>query len=249
MPSLISHAESEPLSRQLTVTTDPTVNVRHVVKGAIKEASHTLTDAYASDAILGWCARGLEHSKHDSFLYNVFKNLINSSSLQSRDFVVQVDGCQGVLVWSNLPQGCSWTRAIGTVKLARLTGWASAVRAFVRFQPTCDKMRRKVMAEYSQEYITIGFLGVLSHQQHKGLGGTLLRHVLEKADASHYPVYVEVNHPDTVKFFEHFGFVIRASAQVSQTPGLSVYFMVRDFVSHIEPKPLRIRPGRRISYQ
>ncbi|KAI7868991.1 hypothetical protein BDF14DRAFT_1786672 [Spinellus fusiger] len=249
LPETETETKTEILSRQPTLRADENdINVRPVVKGAIQEASHTLKEAYASNEVLGWCARGTQHSKHDEFLYTLFKNTINNASLHSRDFAVQVDGCQGVLIWSNEPQGYSWPRIMGTIKLARLTGWASAHRAFMKFQPTCNKMRRRVIADDSREYITIGFIGVLPHQQRKGLGKALLQHVLIKADESHCPVYVEVPNPDSVPLFEHFGFVVCGSAGVSSMD-LPIFSMVREPVLEQVAKPLRIRPGRSDSYQ
>ncbi|KAI8371403.1 uncharacterized protein BYT42DRAFT_594968 [Radiomyces spectabilis] len=233
------------ISRKMTINIDQCIiNVRPVIKGAIKEASHTLTEAYGNDAILNWCVRGMQH-KHDEFLYTLFKNMINAATLQSRDFAIQVEGCKGVLVWTNNPQGCPWPRALSVAQLARFIGWGSALHILMKFQPSCDKTRRKVMASYPR-YITIGYIGVLPHEQRKGLGGALLQHVLDKADASHYPVVVEASTPAGVRFFEKYGFEVQANVYLSRSE-LPMAIMVREPVTNDAPQPLRIKPGRQNS--
>ncbi|KAI8139567.1 hypothetical protein BJV82DRAFT_521657 [Fennellomyces sp. T-0311] len=236
----------EPISRKLTVNLEQdTPNVRPIIKGAMKEAAYTLTSAYASNQVLGWCARGLEQPKHDEFLYLLFKNIINAATLASRDFAIQVEGCTGVLIWSI--QGNINIRApsclAGTFKLARLTGWSSALKTSMKFQPSCDKVRRKLMAY--DNYLAINYLGVLPHEQRKGFGRALLLHVLSKADASHYPVYVEVTDPGAVVFFSKFRFTIRGKVDINNMP---VILMVRDPIIQSDlPQSLQVGPGRRRS--
>ncbi|ORZ02546.1 hypothetical protein BCR43DRAFT_481711 [Syncephalastrum racemosum] len=214
--------------------------------GATKEAAHTLTEAYAGDPLLNWC-RG---PKYEEFLYTLFKNMVHSTSLQSRDFAVQVEGCKGVLVWTNQPQGCPWPHVLNTAKLASYIGWTATIRALMKFQPACDKVRRRVMANYPH-YITIGYVGVLPHEQRKGLGSALIEHVTDRADAAHHPIYVQVNDAKAIRFFEKFGFQVKATVNVTgRKQDLPVSLMVREPVvtgDVSEPRPLRLRPGRQHS--
>jgi ribosomal protein S18 acetylase RimI-like enzyme len=235
------------VSRKLTVNIHQhTLNVRPIIKGAIKEAANTLTDAYSSNTIMGWCVRGLQPTKHDEFLYTLFKNMIDSCSRQSRDFAIQVEGCKGVLTWTNNPSGISWPRILSTAKLARLIGWTSALRAVTKVAPSCDKIKRKIMAAYPH-YVTIGFLGILPHEQRKGYASCLVRHVLDKADEAKLPVYVEACDPSSVRLFENFGFTIQGTVFIANREELPVAIMVRRPIDQGAPAPLRIRPGRTIS--
>ncbi|KAI9498146.1 hypothetical protein BDB00DRAFT_867799 [Zychaea mexicana] len=237
----------EPISRKLTVNIEEdTPSVRPVVKGAMKEAAYTLTSAYASNEVLGWCARGLEQPKHDEFLYILFKNIIHAATLASRDFVIQVEGCAGVLIWSLQGSINTWVPSClaSMFKLARLTGWTSALRTYMKFQPSCDKARRKVMS--CDHYLAINYLGVLPHERRKGFGRALLQHVLVKADEAHYPVYVEITDAGAVAFFAKFGFTIRGKVDSNSMP---VILMVRDPVIRSDrPVSLQIGPGRRRSF-
>lgn len=214
--------------------------------GAFKEASNTLTEAYSKNNIMEWCVRGLEQKKHEEFLYTLFKNMINLLSIQSRDFSLQVEGCKGVLLWTNSPQGSSWPRVLSTAKLARLIGWTSALRAVIKIGPSCDKMKRQIMAAYPQ-FITISYIGVLPHEQHKGYGSALVSYVLDKADDAMHPVYVEATDPFSVKFFEQFGFKVQANVFIANHQELPVAIMVRLPINTGPPRHLRIRPGRRDS--
>lgn len=239
--------EDRRISRKLTVNLNHhTVNVRPVIKGAFKEAANSLTEAFLRNSIMEWCVRGLDQKKHEEFLYTLFKNMINQASLQSRDFAIQVEGCKGVLTWTNSPNGYSWPRVLSTAKLARLIGWTSALRAVTKVGPSCDKMKRRIMAEHPQ-YITIGYVGVLPHEQHKGYGSALVEHVLNKADGAKHPVYVEASDASSVKFFEQFGFTVQATVFIANHQDLPVALMVRQPTMSGNPERLRIRPGRRDS--
>ncbi|CAO3587497.1 unnamed protein product [Absidia cylindrospora] len=234
-------AQSHRLSRKLTICAETNViNVRPIVKGAVKEASHTLTDGYANNAVLDWCSRGATND----FLFTFFKSLINSATLSSRDFAVQVEGCKGVMIWTNQPQGFSLPSA---AKLARMVGWAAALRSLMQYQPWRVKWRRKVMADY-EDYLTIAYLGVLPHEQRKGYGSALLQYVLDKADTAHYPIFVEVTEMTAIPFFEYHGFVIKGQDLVCNHSELPVALMVREPILKADsPLPLRLKPGRRDS--
>jgi GNAT superfamily N-acetyltransferase len=173
--------------------------------------------------------------------------MVNTASIQSRDFAVQVDGCKGVLIWSNRSQLFSWPQTINTFKYARRLGWTAALKAFLKLQSSsADKMRRKFMAEYPK-HIIIGFIGILPHEQGKGVGTALVDYVLDKADQSHYPVYVEATDCQTVKFFERFGFVSQGQIALGDDQMYALTPMVRRPVAMNDPVTFKVRPGRRDS--
>lgn len=92
--------------------------------GAISEAGHTLADAYANNPLLSWIVNPLkEESKQHDIRYALFKAAVNSASLQSRDFAIQVDGCKGVCVWSTNQQQLSFAKILGwkITKMANLS--------------------------------------------------------------------------------------------------------------------------------
>lgn len=209
--------------------------------GAVKEAAHTLTEAYINNAVVGWRANETGRSEqHDEFLFTLFKKIINEAMLTSRDFAIQVDGCKGILIWRIM--GC-WPSSInGTLKLARLIGWTAALRTWSKFQPSCDKVRRRVLGSCGRQFLSIGYLGVLPHEQHRGYGTALMQHVLDKADDAHYYVYAEVSDERTLGFFTQFGFTVRAEMNIS--PSSTTFLLIRDPVLRDEPVSLQVQPGR-----
>ncbi|KAG1440648.1 hypothetical protein G6F56_011834 [Rhizopus delemar] len=241
---LATQVSDRKISRKLSVNVNQySVNIRPIIKGAFKEASNSLTEAYYGNQIIEWCIRGLDQQRYQEVLNTLFKHMIDSSSLQSRDFALQIEGCKGVLLWTNNPNGNSWPRMLNTLKLARLIGWSSALRAVTRVAPSCEKMKRKVMADH-KTFITIGYVGVLPHEQRKGYGSALVLHVLNKADDAKHPVYVEATDPSSVQFFENFGFKVQTTVFIAESP---VALMVRMPVQTGIPERLQIRPGRRDS--
>lgn len=195
---------------------------------------------------MGWCVKGLEKRKHEEFLYTLFRQMINTASIHSRDFALQVEGCKGVLTWTNNPTTCAWPRVLSSAKLARLIGWTAAIRAVTKVAPSCEKMKRKIMSPFPQ-FITITYVGVLPHEQHKGYATALMNHVLAKADESKHPAYVEATDPQSVKFFELFGFKVQATVYIGGREELPVALMIRLPTVSGVPGRLRIRPGRRDS--
>lgn len=215
--------------------------------GAIHEASHTLMESFNSNKSLQISTANLDKTKRDDALFNLFRNMVDSASLQSRDFAVQVDGCKGVLVWSNRSQLFSWPNTMQIFKYARRLGWTTALRTILKLKSTSpDKLRRKIMADYPK-HIAIGFIGVLPHEQGKGVGTALVEHVLDKADQTHYPVYVEATDYQTVKFFERFGFVSQGQIALDKDQLITITPMVRQPVTMNEPISFLVRPGRRNS--
>lgn len=74
-------------------------------------------------------------------------------------------------------------------------------------------------------------LGVEPACQGQGIGGSLLRAGLQRADASHLPCYLETMNPDNVTFYQKFGFTIASEGNL---PGSSVrmWGMVRPASIH-----------------
>lgn len=204
--------------------------------GAVNEAAYTLVDSFLS------VKQGFDDSL---YLTNLFKNMINTASIQSRDFAVQVEGCRGVLIWSDersQPLFSSWSQQ--TMNISKYASKLLGQWSMKPFIKSTDKLRRKLMANHPHHLI-IGFVGVLSQEQNKGLGTALVEYVIDKADASHYPIYVEAIDSKSVQFFEKMGFVAKGECSISKDQVITP--MIRFPLRNLDAKTLQIRPGRRDS--
>jgi GNAT superfamily N-acetyltransferase len=55
-------------------------------------------------------------------------------------------------------------------------------------------------------YLYLLLLGVRTAHQGKGLGGSLLRALIERCDSEQLPIYLETETEEKVRLYEHFGF-------------------------------------------
>lgn len=123
------------LSRRLTVDTqEPYVSIRPIIKSkhnkkicchnfiltfinkqleADKEAAYTLSEAYADNILLNWITGAIKEDSKKAVIYqDIFKVLIRTSASESREFAIQMNGCKGVLLWS---EGHSEVLSVGNV--------------------------------------------------------------------------------------------------------------------------------------
>lgn len=143
------------LSRRLTVDTqEPYISIRPIIKSkyiiiivfeaclnrwfieADKEAAYTLSEAYADNILLNWITGAIKDETKKFVIYqDIFKVLIRTAASESREFAIQMNGCKGVLLWS---EGHSEVLSVGNVMGKKrlwgsLGGLATMVKLFMRF--------------------------------------------------------------------------------------------------------------------
>lgn len=64
----------------------------------------------------------------------------------------------------------------------------------------------------------LALLGVDPSRQGLGLGSRLLEAGLRMVDADHQPAYLETPNPNSVAFYERFGFVVSGRVQAGTCP-------------------------------
>lgn len=69
------------------------------------------------------------------------------------------------------------------------------------------------------------FLGIDPPHQGKGLGGSLIAPVLERADAEGLPCYLDSGNPRNLSFYHRYGFEVAEEVQIPEGP--RVWAMVR----------------------
>jgi len=69
-----------------------------------------------------------------------------------------------------------------------------------------SKKKQALMKKYNSGYIYIQTIGVMGQHQGKGLGGKLLREIIQVADSIDAPLYLETESKENESLYQHFGF-------------------------------------------
>ena len=103
---------------------------------------------------------------------------------------------------------------IGVEAAARLSHFVEATEAY----------HRKLVP---QPHWYLLLLGVEPSRQGQGLGSALLEASFPAVDAGGYPVYLETLQPDSLPFYQHWGFTVQAQAPL-MPPGVDVWYLLRE---------------------
>lgn len=63
-------------------------------------------------------------------------------------------------------------------------------------------------------------IGVETHRQGNGIGAALMRHGLERVDATGLPAYLESSNPRNISLYRRFGFEVVGTIQIGSAPPL-----------------------------
>ncbi|GAA5810612.1 hypothetical protein MFLAVUS_004035 [Mucor flavus] len=217
------------LSRRLTVDTqEPYVNIRPIIKKADNEAAYTLSEAYADNILLNWITGAIKDESKKFVIYqDIFKVLIRTAASESRDFAIQMNGCKGVLLWS---EGHSEVLSVGNVmgkrRLWGSLGGLATMRATLIHHRQLAKMKKIIMA--GRNHLSINFIGVLPAERGHHVGSSLLKYVLKKADEVQLPVFAEVWGNQCLSWFQKFGFEVQANKNLSDKEDVHIYYVVRE---------------------
>ncbi|HEX5940226.1 MAG TPA: GNAT family N-acetyltransferase [Dehalococcoidia bacterium] len=89
-----------------------------------------------------------------------------------------------------------------TPSFASVTGWSG----LMRFINAMNEFEKKHEHYAPEEHYYLFVLGVEPDLQGKGIGGQLMKPVLDRADAEKRPCYLESSNPRNVPFYERHGF-------------------------------------------
>lgn len=135
------------------------------------------------------------------------------------------EAVDGVAIW--LPPDAVETDS-SLMDQAGITALPSAIgaRPFARVMTVLDRFDtlRERDAGFPHWYLAL--IGVEPQQQRKGIAGSLLRHMLARADAEQLPCYLETAEPSNVPFYRKYGFEI-VVAEVEAESGVPIWTFVR----------------------
>jgi len=81
----------------------------------------------------------------------------------------------------------------------------------------------------SEPHWYLPLLGVDPRWQGRGIGGALLRVMLDRCDGEGTPAYLETQKPENVPYYERFGFMVVETIELPETP--PIWLMWREPVA------------------
>jgi GNAT superfamily N-acetyltransferase len=125
---------------------------------------------------------------------------------------------EGAAVW--LPPGVRWTRervqAAGLHELSRMLGEA----ALARFREVVGFEAQARERDMTEPYWYLLLLGVEPARQGRGLGGELMRPVLERTRKEKLACYLETEHASNVPFYLRHGFELIVDGAAAGASGV-----------------------------
>ena len=171
-------------------------------RAQLTEASEALSRAFHNDPLQQYVLPDNQDRRRLSPLH--FQPILEYG-LQFGEVLVTDGSVKGVAVW--LPPGStevSEDRAAsaGLDRVAETIGEAAAARFF----STLEYLDPFHVSDAPEPHWYTMVVGVDPSAQGQGLGRALLQPVLDRAQASGHPCYLETAQPENVPFYQHLGF-------------------------------------------
>jgi ribosomal protein S18 acetylase RimI-like enzyme len=97
-----------------------------------------------------------------------------------------------------------------------------------KFKVLSDAVEEAKKNLHLDPYIHLLIMGVSQDYQGKGLGGKLVRALIEKSEFENKPIYLETQKEDNVYFYEKYGFAVKTKIILPEPFNLPMWLMVRD---------------------
>ncbi|MBI4784049.1 MAG: GNAT family N-acetyltransferase [Oscillatoriophycideae cyanobacterium NC_groundwater_1537_Pr4_S-0.65um_50_18] len=171
-------------------------------------ASHYLAAAFSQDPLMTHFLPEDEAAKQTA-LKQLSQALLNYAQIYSHIYTT-VDNPKGVAIW--LPPDASQVTLLqlgqvmtsGLLTLPFYMRWERMID-FISFIATEIRLHNKVSPEPQW---CLAMLGVSPEYQGQGIGGRLLQPVLQAADRTKTPCYLETSTAAAVRFYQRHGFEI-----------------------------------------
>jgi len=194
-----------------------------VARAALADANRVgaaLADAFSDDPVIGWLIP-FDVERRSDRLLTFFSSMARSYLRRDKHVYLAGDGV-GAAMWA---APGSW--ALPPAEILRES--LPALHAFGRNLPRALRTQLEVESEHprSPKHWYLGYLGVRGDAQGQGIGALMLREVLDQADASGTPAYLESSNEKNLTLYERHGFVVTKSyAALGRGP--TIWRMWRD---------------------
>jgi ribosomal protein S18 acetylase RimI-like enzyme len=192
------------------------IEITTVSEANLLPARETLVQAFADDPVAAHLFP--DASKRPSGMAHIFQMALRYGIRHGQVDVIQP--ADAVAIWMRPEHATpSWSRLVRAGYLTTLfaVGW-SATRRMLRFEHFIEGCRLRTLAPPHWYLFSIG---VRPGQQGQGLGAALLRHGLQRAQATSVPCYLDTANARNLPFYEKHGFrVVGAKRLPTDGPGV-----------------------------
>src|SRR3954453_3016347 len=179
--------------------------VRRAARGDHAKVGAALGAAFVDDPVFQWLIPlGVAH--RDARLATFFTSMARSYLRRDKYVYLAGDGV-GAALWS---APGSW--ALPMTEVAR--EGVPSTRAFGRNLLRALRCQLSIEAKHPKEppHWYLGYLGVAPGHQGQGVGARMLRAVLDQADATGTPAYLESSNERNLSLYERHGFAVVEAA-------------------------------------
>jgi GNAT superfamily N-acetyltransferase len=181
----------------------------------IPAAAATLARAFQNDPLMAYTIP--DPAERARLLPDVYAPMLRFGFLAG-EVHATADAPDGVALW--LPPNAKWTRenieASGMHLLANLIG----NDAYQRYREVVGREWQARERDMTEACWYLLLLGVEPSCQRRGLGGALMRPILERADADQLACYLETENQRNVAFYTKQGFDIIVNGEEAGTSGV-----------------------------
>lgn len=200
--------------------------------GDVRRAGEAMADAFVNDPL--W-RRLFDGETEVSRRYPAFFEVPVRHCLRYGDAYAPTQAVDGVMAFvpGSLSVMTLW-RLVRSGSLGAAARMGPMVARRMAELRVLDADRAAYFA--GRRYLYLMLLGVRRAHQGRGLGGSMLRALLEHATARGLPVYLETETEENVQMYEHFGFQLIRRIHLKSF-GLPVWEMVREVRGVRREKP------------
>ncbi len=181
----------------------------------IPAAAATLARAFHDDPLMVYAIP--DQAERARLLPDVYARMVRFGTLAGEVYAT-ASALDGVALW--LPPGAKWTRenieASGMHQLATLIG----NDAYQRYRDVVSREWQARERDMTGACWYLFILGVEPSRQRCGLGGALMRPVVERADTGHLACYLETENQRNVEFYLKQGFDLIVNGEEAGATGV-----------------------------
>ena len=193
-------------------------NIVRLTDSQIPAAAATLARAFHGDPLMIYAIP--DAAERARLLPEVYARMIRFGSLAG-EVHTTAGALEGAAIW--LPPNAKWTRenleASGMHQLATLIGNDS----YQRYREVVGREWQARERDMTDACWYLFILGIEPSRQRRGLGGALMRPVLERADSEHLACYLETENERNVTFYLKQGFELIVNGEEAGTSGVKFW--------------------------